>query len=61
VITTKGLKSRPEFTVRLSNWEPGAKVLPILFMFPDLSGARRVESFPVNCRPPAVQAAAPAQ
>ena len=58
VITTKGLKSRPEFTVRLSNWEPGAKVAPIQFMFPDLSGARRVQTFPVHCRP-GVQAAAP--
>jgi len=57
VITTKGLKSRPEFTVRLSHWAPGVKVPPITFMFADLSGAKRVQTFPVHCRPGAQAAA----
>jgi hypothetical protein len=51
VVTTKGMRSQPQFTVRLSHWQPGAKISPIMFQFADLSGARRVQSFPVRCRP----------
>jgi hypothetical protein len=51
VVTTKGMRSQPQFTVRLSRWEPGAKISPIMFQFADLSDARRVQSFPVRCHP----------
>jgi hypothetical protein len=51
VVTTKAMRSQPQFTVRLSSWEPGAKISPVMFQFADLSGARRVQKFPVQCRP----------
>src|SRR5262249_39829126 len=51
VVTTKGMRSQPQFTVRLSNWEPGARISPVMFQFADLSDARRVQNFPVHCQP----------
>jgi hypothetical protein len=51
VVSTKVMRSQPQFTVRLSNWEPGARLSPVMFQFADLSGARRVQKFPVQCRP----------
>ena len=54
VVTTKGIRSQPQFTVRLSHWEPGARISPVMFQFADLSDARRVQSFPVQCRPGAL-------
>ena len=51
VVTTKGVKNQPQFTVQLSKWEPGVNLAPATFQFASPGGARRVQSFPVNCRP----------
>ena len=51
VVTTKGVKNQPQFTVQLSKWEPGATLAPATFQFASPGSARRVQSFPVNCRP----------
>jgi hypothetical protein len=51
VVTTKGVKNQPQFTVQLSKWEAGASLPPATFQFASSGGARRVQSFPVNCRP----------
>jgi hypothetical protein len=57
VVTTKGIKGRPQFTVRLSRWDPGIKVPPATWMYEPPLGARRLPSFPADCRP--AQAARP--
>jgi len=51
VVTTKGMKSQPQFTVQLTKWEPGAALTPATFQFASAGGARQVQAFPVNCRP----------
>jgi len=59
VVTTKGIKARPQFTVRLSRWDPGIKVPPATWSYEPPAGARRLQSFPVECRTPQTQAATP--
>jgi hypothetical protein len=51
VITTKGMKGQPQFTVRLTEWEPRANIMASVFQFPGAPRAKRVEQFPVACRP----------
>ena len=51
VVTTKDMKNRPQFTVQLTKWEPAAALAPATFQFASPGGARRVQTFPVNCRP----------
>ena len=50
-ITTKGMKSQPEFTARLSNWETKARLEPSTFAFQAPAGATRAQSFPRSCSP----------
>jgi hypothetical protein len=59
VVTTKGIKGRPQFTVRLSRWDPGIKVPPTTWAYEAPLGARRLPSFPVDCRPVQAPAARP--
>jgi hypothetical protein len=51
VVTTKGIKGQPEFTVHLTHWEPRADVGPATFQYAGAAGAKHVDSFPVQCRP----------
>jgi hypothetical protein len=51
VVTTKKMKGQPQFTVRLSHWEPGIGMKPATFQFVDTTNAQRVQNFPVECRP----------
>jgi hypothetical protein len=55
VVTTKGVKGQPQFTVRLTRWDPGIKVPPATFVFEPVTGAKRLPSFPGQCRPVAAQ------
>jgi len=55
VVTTKGIKAQPQFTVRLSRWDPGIEVPPATFVFEPVAGARRLPSFPGQCRPVTAQ------
>lgn len=50
-ITTKGMKSQPEFTTRLSHWETKVRLDPSTFAFQAPAGATRAESFPKSCSP----------
>jgi hypothetical protein len=45
VITTKTMKSQPEFTVQLSKWEPQASLSESTFAFEAPAEATRVQSF----------------
>jgi hypothetical protein len=51
VVTTKGIRGQPQFTVRLSRWDPGIKVPPQTFAFEASSAAKRLPAFPVECHP----------
>ena len=51
VITTKTMKSQPEFTVHLSNWEPQASLDDSTFAFQAPSGATRAQAFAAACAP----------
>jgi hypothetical protein len=48
-ITTKTMKSEPEFSVHLSRWEPQAKLDQAVFQFQPPAQARRVDAFPNSC------------
>jgi hypothetical protein len=48
-ITTKTVKSQPEFSVQLSHWKPQAKIEDSTFVFQPPPGAKRVESLPASC------------
>jgi hypothetical protein len=48
-ITTKTMKSQPEFSVRLSQWEPQAKLTDSEFQFQPPQGATRVATLPTKC------------
>jgi hypothetical protein len=43
VITTKDMPSKPQFTVELHDWQPGAQVAADSFVFNPPAGARRVD------------------
>ena len=49
VITTKTVKNEPEFSVRLSHWEPQANITASTFEFQPPAGATRVQAFPSSC------------
>jgi hypothetical protein len=49
VITTKTMKEQPEFTVRVSRWEPQATLAAATFAFRPPAGSKRVESLPTSC------------
>jgi hypothetical protein len=49
VITTKTIKSQPEFTVQLSEWEPQASLSESTFAFQAPSEATRVQAFNSSC------------
>jgi hypothetical protein len=49
VITTKTLPSHPQYTVRLSQWEPHAAIPDSTFSFQAPAGAERVSEFPAAC------------
>jgi hypothetical protein len=49
VITTKTMKEQPEFTVRLSHWEPQAALADATFTFQPPPGSKRVDSLPTSC------------
>jgi hypothetical protein len=49
VITTKGMKEMPQFSVRLSQWQPGAKLGDAVFQFQPPPGAKKVAAFPTSC------------
>jgi hypothetical protein len=49
VITTKTMKSQPEFAVQLSRWEPQATFSESTFQFQVPAGATRVQAFPSAC------------
>jgi hypothetical protein len=48
-ITTKTMKEQPEFSVRLSHWETGAKLSESLFQWQPPPEAKRVQAFPSSC------------
>jgi hypothetical protein len=50
VITTKTMKEQPEFSVRLSHWDPQAKFADGTFSFKPPAGAKRVEHLPTACQ-----------
>jgi len=52
VITTKTMKEQPEFTVRLSHWEPQATLGDDTFAFQPPPGSKRVDSLPTSCAAP---------
>jgi hypothetical protein len=43
VITSKDMKSQPEFTIELSKWDPSAQVTPEMFMLTPPANAKRIE------------------
>jgi hypothetical protein len=49
VITTKTMKSQPEFTVQLSNWEPQASLDDSTFTFQAPTGSTRTQTFEAAC------------
>jgi hypothetical protein len=49
VITTKTMKEQPEFTVRLSHWEPQATLDDATFAFQPPAGSKHVDSLPTSC------------
>ncbi len=49
VITSKTMTDKPEFTVRLSNWQPRAALADSVFQFQVPVGAKKVASFPTSC------------
>jgi hypothetical protein len=49
VITTKTMKEQPEFSVRLSHWDPQATLPETTFAFQPPPGSKRVESLPTSC------------
>jgi hypothetical protein len=51
VVTTKGVRGQPQFTVRWSRWDPGIKVPPTTFAYEAPPAARRLGSFPRDCLP----------
>ena len=50
-ITSKTVKGQPQFTVRLTNWEPRATVGPSTFQFEAPQNATKVKTFPTSCGP----------
>ena len=48
-ITTKNMKGEPEFSVRLSRWQPQASFAEEVFRAEPPAGAKRIASFPVSC------------
>jgi hypothetical protein len=48
-ITTKTMPSQPEFSVRLSQWDTRASILPTAFQFQAPTGATRAQTFPKTC------------
>lgn len=49
VITSKTMKDEPEFTVRLSHWQPHAPLADSVFKFQAPPGAKKVAAFPISC------------
>jgi hypothetical protein len=49
VITTKTMKEQPEFTVRLSHWDPQATLADATFAFQPPPGSKHVDSLPASC------------
>lgn len=49
VITTKTMKSQPEFSVQLSHWQPQATIADSTFVFQPPPGAKPVASLPTSC------------
>jgi hypothetical protein len=49
VITTKTMKTYPQFTVQLSHWEPQAAVSDSAFKLEPPSGATHLDSLPTKC------------
>jgi hypothetical protein len=50
-ITTKGMKSQPEFTAQLSHWETKVRLEPSTFEFKSPAGATHAQTFPKTCSP----------
>ena len=46
VITSKDMPSQPEFTIRMSNWEPNVQITPDLFKFNPPAGAKKIDFAP---------------
>jgi hypothetical protein len=55
VVTTKGIRGQPQFTVRLTRWEPGIRVPAATFAYEAPVSAQRVSAFPVDCQPAAAE------
>jgi hypothetical protein len=49
VITTKTVRGHPQFSVQMSNWQPGAASPPATFQFQPPPGASAVKSAPDTC------------
>jgi hypothetical protein len=49
VITTKDVKSQPQFTVELTNWQTNVSLPADTFVFRPPAGAQRVEAAPAMC------------
>jgi hypothetical protein len=52
-ITSKTVKGSPEFSVRLTNWQPQARIPASTFEFQPPAGTTKVASFPTTCGGPA--------
>jgi len=46
VITSKDMPGAPQFTIRMSNWEPNAQVTPDMFAFTPPAGAKKIDFKP---------------
>lgn len=46
VITSKDMQGAPEFTIRMSNWEPNVQVSPETFSFTPPAGAKKIDFKP---------------
>jgi hypothetical protein len=46
VITSKDMPSQPEFTIRMSNWEPNVQITPDMFKFTPPAGAKKIDFMP---------------
>jgi hypothetical protein len=51
-ITTKTMAHEPEFTVRLSHWQPQPQLAASTFQFEPPAGAKQVAAFPTSCGAP---------
>jgi hypothetical protein len=49
VITSKTVKSQPQFTVQMTKWDPHAKVEDAAFEFKPPPGAKKVNGLPTDC------------